>query len=438
MLFSHHSSSLSETTNFHTFSTTTTRSLLLRSINVTQSSIPSTAENIGALCNSAIFIVALSSLMGILLSFYIRARHEMKFKQKILFFLTGVLVVTEIVALVLRVVYNSTAEYMNGYDWRRFPNLLDYMIVEWVFSVMENALAFFAIVNITVITGFLQDMFLTTATAAGTISKKYYALLRWSLFSINMICSGVMAILVILNAIMNLLARMTLLNSSVVVPVQIILLVIYCVLSLMNLTVFCVISLRLLWYVRKTSRNVSAARDKESSKFMTKPFTKICGLMLGMLLSSFLQIVSAIVSFFTSNYANYLHVLDYLLQALGVLVFAVFVMLLYIPLWNDQSDKDARNYVLNTCTNGRRQSIVHCANIPVNSNQNNCNNTSGSNGDTTTTSNEITEKDVMTMVEENYEKKSELEMIKEEPSPATPSLQHVEMQEITINDENNV
>ncbi|KAF0975325.1 hypothetical protein FDP41_004710 [Naegleria fowleri] len=229
----------------------------------------------------------------------------MKRKQKILFFLTGLLV-----ALCFRVVYHGTSAYMNEKDWMNFPNLLDYRIVLWVFSVIENALSFGAIVTITMIIGFLQDLFMTTAAAAGTMTKKVYIFTRGSIIALNMITSGILCVLIILNAILNLLVKITLLNKTLAVPLQIVLLCIFFIVNVTNLIVFIAVSARLLFIVKKTSSNVSSDTTKEKVSFMNRPFTKICGLMLGMILSAFIQIIAAIISFLTSTFAGYLHILD--------------------------------------------------------------------------------------------------------------------------------
>ena len=151
---------------------------------------------------------------------------------------------------------------------------------------------------------------MTTAAAAGTMTKKVYIFTRGSIIALNMITSGILCVLIILNAILNLLVKITLLNKTLAVPLQIVLLCIFFIVNVTNLIVFIAVSARLLFIVKKTSSNVSSDTTKEKVSFMNRPFTKICGLMLGMILSAFIQIIAAIISFLTSTFAGYLHILD--------------------------------------------------------------------------------------------------------------------------------
>ncbi|KAG2381504.1 hypothetical protein C9374_006493 [Naegleria lovaniensis] len=243
---------------------------LFQTINATQGKIADANENIASLSNSAFYVIVLTVLLAVLIGYYIKLREEMKRKQTVLFFLTGLLVVVELAALFFRIVYNGTSVYMNGTNWIAFPNLLDYRIVLWVFAVFENSLSFGAIVTITIIIGFLQDLFLTTAAAAGAMSKKAYIIIRWSLFAFNMITGGILGIIILLNAILNLLVKMTLLNRTLAVPFQIVLLCIFFIVNVANLVVFTVP----LWneksdqeaqyHVRNRSNSVSSSSTTSS------------------------------------------------------------------------------------------------------------------------------------------------------------------------------
>ncbi|KAG2387883.1 hypothetical protein C9374_000733 [Naegleria lovaniensis] len=321
---------------------------LFQTINATQGKISEAPENISSLSNSAFYVIVLSILLGVLIGYAIKLRDEMKRKQKILFLLTGLLVGVDIVALCFRIVYNGTSLYMNGRKWIMLPNLLDFRIVLWVFAVLENAFSFATIMTITIIIGFLQDMFLTTAAAARAISRKVYPYIKWSLFTVNMVTGGTLGLVIVLNAILNLLVKMTLLNKALAVPFQIVLLCFYFIANVINLVTFTVVSTRLLHVVNKTSSHVSTTKEKVP--FMNRPFTKIVGLMSGMILSAFLQIVAAIIGFLTSTFASHLHMLDYFLHSLGIVIFSVFVLLLYSPLWNEKCEKEAEDHVRKTGT----------------------------------------------------------------------------------------
>ncbi|KAG2375356.1 hypothetical protein C9374_009979 [Naegleria lovaniensis] len=337
-------------------------SMAATNVNLTSGKIPEAAENIPSLVNSILFILVLSVLFFIFIAFYMKSRQQgMKRNQHILFLFVAVLIIIEILALAVRVVYNGTALYMNGIEWTELPNLLDYRVVLWVSGVVENALAFSEVVTINLITGFVQSVFLTTAASAGAMSRKFHLILKWTLLSVNLCFCFILGILNLINAIMNLLVKMSLLSKSVSLPLQIVLFVIFFLICVLNLIVFICVSSRLLYVVKKTSRQVSNAKD-EKSRNSQRPFTKIVTLMLGMILSAFLQILSIICSFITSTFAGYLHVLDYFLQAFGVVLFVVFVLLLYNPLWKEESMKSSSTSYYESSENkkipnGRNQKV---------------------------------------------------------------------------------
>ena len=173
------------------------------------------------------------------------------------------------------------------------------------------------------------------------MSKKFYRRLRIALIAFSIIAAIILTAVIVVNATLNLLVKMSIIDKNAGVPLQIVLLIIYFFTSVCTLIVFAIVSARLVQVVNKTSKNISKAVSSNQKKQKRQvPYAKIVGLMAGMILSSFLQILSAIISFLTSSFAGYLHILDYFCQAFGVLVFVVFVLLLYNPLWRREVAED--------------------------------------------------------------------------------------------------
>ncbi|KAF0982535.1 hypothetical protein FDP41_011465 [Naegleria fowleri] len=62
-----------------------------------------------------------------------------------------------------------------------------------------------------------------------------------------------------------------------------------------------------------------------------------------MTMSGWIQLVAGVVSALTSLYASHLHMIDYFLQCFGILIFAIFVLLLFSPLLVEETAKSSSN-----------------------------------------------------------------------------------------------
>nr|CAG4711181.1 unnamed protein product [Naegleria fowleri] len=317
--------------------------------NVTHASLsklfPNSTENISSIVNSCFFIVVFSILLVVIGYVMYKARATIKRNHKILFFLLSVFILVQYFGLVFRLVYNGTGLRVNQFeDLTRVENLNSYQVVMWVFSVMENVLVFSQMATILVIMSFIMAVFLKTVKMAGAMSFKTYNILFWTVSVITAIAATIFFALVIVNGIINLLLKMRILRVDPI-PIYIVLFLIYVSVMMLETILFVSIGARLLHVVRKRSQNVSHAKTNQSTNLaqsLQRPYIKIVGLVIGMVLSAFIQILAAIVSIFTSLYVSYLHIIDYFLQCFGVLVFAIFVLLLYNPLILQMEEKDEK------------------------------------------------------------------------------------------------
>lgn len=193
---------------------------------------------------------------------------------------------------------------------------------------------------------------MTTAAAAGSMSKKVYRRLRYSLIVFSVVASIILGLVIVINATLNLLVKMSIIDKNAGIPLQVVLLIVYFLTSVLTLIVFSIVAIRLIGIVKKTSSNISSAVSPTQKKKQKKdvPYMKIVGLMFGMIISSFFQILSAIIGFLTSSFAGYLHILDYFCQAVGILIFVVFVLLLYNPLWRREVAEDQQRALDDTQT----------------------------------------------------------------------------------------
>ncbi|KAG2392514.1 hypothetical protein C9374_011239 [Naegleria lovaniensis] len=318
--------------NNNTNGTTTT--------NVTHASLsklfPNSVENISSIVNSCFFIVVFTILIGVIGFIMYKARETTKRNHKILFFLLSVFILVQYFGLIFRLVYNGTALRVNQFvDLTQVTNLNSYQVVLWVFSVIENVLVISQMATILVIMSFIMAIFLKTVKMAGAMTAKTYKIIWWSVSVITAISATIFIALIIVNGVINLLLKMKILRTDVT-PIYVILFLIFLGVMIMETVLFIAIGARLLHVVKKRSQNVSQAKSNQSSmnlaQSLQRPYIKIVGLIIGMIVSAFIQILAAVVSIFTSLYAGYLHIIDYFLQCFGVLVFAIFVLLLYNPL----------------------------------------------------------------------------------------------------------
>ena len=122
---------------------------------------PQLAENVSSMVNSIFFIIVYSILLICIIGFYAKSRRQMKRNQKILFLLVGICIIVQYLGLVWRLVYNGTGLHLNiNYpnDYSKISNLDDYKIVLYVSSTIENALVLSQVINIIIVTCFIQNM----------------------------------------------------------------------------------------------------------------------------------------------------------------------------------------------------------------------------------------------------------------------------------------
>ena len=166
------------------------------------------------------------------------------------------------------------------------------------------------------------------------MSNRAYKILKWCIVLATGFTFIACLAIVIANGVINLLLRMKVAKIDPT-AIYIILFLIYFFFMWFELVMFLAIGFRLLWIVRKRSLNVTQLKQSSAMKVLQRPYNKIFGLIIGMVLSAFIQIIAALISIFTTLYAGNYHIIDYFLQAFGVFLFAVFVLLLYNPLLMD-------------------------------------------------------------------------------------------------------
>ena len=170
---------------------------------------------------------------------------------------------------------------------------------------------------------------MNTVKLSGAMTNGVYKGLKWTINIVSLLCAVIMSIMVILNSAIGLISKMQVANLNTL-PIIVTIFLIFLATVIVETVLFLALGIRLLLVVRKNSLNISQAKDKIS--FLQRPEVRISGLIIGMLVSAYIQVLAAVVSVFTTSYASYLHIFDYFLQAFGILVFAVFVLLLYNPL----------------------------------------------------------------------------------------------------------
>ncbi|KAG2393966.1 hypothetical protein C9374_003730 [Naegleria lovaniensis] len=104
------------------------------------------------------------------------------------------------------------------------------------------------------------------------------------------------------------------------------------------------IGIKLIVLVRSHSLSITQMKKINNSALknvLQKPYAKIVGLLIGMTSSAWIQLVAGVVSALTSLFASDLHMIDYFLQCFGILIFAIFVLLLFNPLLEESNHSSA-------------------------------------------------------------------------------------------------
>ncbi|KAG2392515.1 hypothetical protein C9374_011240 [Naegleria lovaniensis] len=296
---------------------------------------PTSIENINSIANSCFFIVVFSVLMAVIGVIIYKGRSAMKRNHKIMFSLLCVFILVQYFGLVFRLVYNGVSLKVNSFtDLTLVENLYSYQVAVWVSSTLENVLVVSQISTIIIIMAFMMTIFINTVKISGAMTAKTYTILWWFITITTLISSIIFVGLVITLGVVNLLLKTQTIRVNAF-PIYLVLFLIYIAIMLLESILFIALGVRLLMVVKKRSLNVSQV-NTSMSRTLQQPYYKIVGLIIGMLLSAFLQILAGAVSIATSLYVGYLHIIDYFLQCFGVLVFAIFVLLLYGPLLLDQ------------------------------------------------------------------------------------------------------
>lgn len=185
---------------------------------------------------------------------------------------------------------------------------------------------------------------------AGGMKKSTFKYLKWFVNVVTIIFCIVAICLILANSIISLLQRI---NSNLKIdniPFFAVLFVIVMFMVIEQTITIVLFSGRLLYIVKTRSLNVSqvkpTTKGEKVQRILSKPYNKIIGLVVGLLLSSYIQILAAIVSALTSLFDSRYHIIDYFLQGFGVLIFAIIVLFLFNPLLNasnESGDVSERN-----------------------------------------------------------------------------------------------
>lgn len=184
---------------------------------------------------------------------------------------------------------------------------------------------------------------LRTVERAGAMSKKAYTIIFWFVMVVTVIAVTVQIILAILNGLINLLIKIQEIKFDVT-PIYISLFIVYIAINITEIIIFLASGIRLIYVVRKNSLGASQVQHTNTLRsFMNRPYTKIVGLIIGILIFQLCAILSIIVSVFTSLLNDDLHIIDYFLHGLGVTLFSSFVLFCYAPYWTQEGKNASSN-----------------------------------------------------------------------------------------------
>jgi len=317
---------------------------LLSAQNITNTTSNSTSEPLASniyhgtsIANSGIFIISFIVLLVVVVVFYKRSK-SMLFNQQMLFFLVSFFIFIQLANLIFRTVYNSIGIYVNslGVDEDTlFKEYYSTYVAMSVFGVLEFSLALSQMITILVIMCFIINVFLKTVYLVGGLSKKVYYGLVITSNILTGFFAAIFLVMVFALVIIQLLVRLKVITFDQF-SLYLACFLVYLFVMLFQTCVLIGTSIRVLRIIKERSvRTTQMGATSRLAGVVQRPFTKIVGLLVGIVLSCFLQILAGVVSVFTSFWENDLHFLDYFLEAFSVLVIAIIVLLLYNPLLNE-------------------------------------------------------------------------------------------------------
>ena len=309
-------------------------------VNPSSEKISSNIYHGTTMANSLLYIIAFMALLGLVAYFYIRApKKSMKFNQKMLFFLVTFFIVIQLTSLTFRTVYNIIGIYVNNeLKVDRQTLYRDYhgiFVAYVVFGVLEFCLALSEMMTILIIMCFLINVFLKTVYLVGAISKAAFYGIVVTVNILTAIFAVIFLAIIVSLVIVELLVKLEIITFDQL-SLYVACFVIYLVVMCAQACVLIGSGIRVLRVIRQRSSKATQVQENTTIKgVVQRPFTKIVGLIVGIVISCFLQILAGVISVFTSFWADDLHFLDYFFASLCVLSFSILVMLLYNPLLSE-------------------------------------------------------------------------------------------------------
>ena len=170
---------------------------------------------------------------------------------------------------------------------------------------------------------------LDTARIAHAMSAKAYKIFKY-MFNIIIAIFAISILLLVFVHVGVILASKVAPNFNVnVFPILIVIFLAFTIMISIESLMFIFVGVKLIIFVRKNSLKLGA---QANANFLQRPETKIAGLIIGMLISAYFQLLAAIVGIMTTTFNSTFHFLDYSFQAGGILLFSIFVLLVYNPL----------------------------------------------------------------------------------------------------------
>ena len=181
-----------------------------------------------------------------------------------------------------------------------------------------------------------MNISLQTVEKAGAMGRKTSTALFWIVMVITAIAMFLAIALSVSNGTVNLLLKIQEIRFDVT-PIYLSLFVLYLSIIATEIVIFLASGIRLVYVIRKNSLNTSQVQHKNSLvAFMNRPYTKIVGLITGILLCQLFAVLSIVSSIFTSLMNEDLHIIDYFLHGVGVTLFSSIVLFCYAPYWSQE------------------------------------------------------------------------------------------------------
>ncbi|EFC46765.1 predicted protein [Naegleria gruberi] len=312
------------------------------------STFPQYSQNVGSIVVSCVFISCYAIVVAIMSGILIRYRKEMKRNQILVFFLVFWCIGQQTLALIFRLAYNGRALWINltYSDYTKIENFNQLLIPLYVFSAIESVAVYLQGAVIIVIICFILNIFLDTARVVNAMTQKAHKFIKYFFNIISTLFAVLIFLLAFVHVGVVLASKVATNFKANVIAILIVIFVIFAVTITIESIMFVFVGVRLILFVRKNSLGISQA----SSNFLQRPEVKIGALIVGMLISAYFQLLASIVAIITTSFNPVLHVIDYSLQALGILLFSIFVLLVYNPLvsYNMMNNKKDGKVIGNT------------------------------------------------------------------------------------------